>query len=275
MELQMASGELEIFARDEEKKLREDVVLSKIAELERKDLVRIQQRRNQGSFDFLEVGAIGSTGGLLCVWNPRVFLLQDSCCSRNFIMVAGKVKSDFDGVLVNLYAPNEVVKRRELWDLIVRIKPLFPKPWCIRGDFNEIRCISERVGCSRRSVGMHDFNEFIDNLEGGGATNEDNREWGPKPLRFMNCWVLHSDFLPITEKVWLEGGFEGCASYKLFQKLGRLKKHLKEWNVTVFGNLSSQRRLAEEEFHQLDLLAESGELLVVERSRRAELKELI
>lgn len=81
-------------------------------------------------------------------------------------MVAGKVKSGFEGVLVNLYAPNDVVKRRELWDLIVRIKPLFPKPWCIGGDFNEIRCLSERVGCSRRSVGMHDFNEFIDNLEG-------------------------------------------------------------------------------------------------------------
>lgn len=29
-------------------------------------------------------------------------------------MVTGKVKSGFDGVLVNLYAPNEVVKRREL-----------------------------------------------------------------------------------------------------------------------------------------------------------------
>ncbi|GMP83637.1 hypothetical protein CsSME_00037471 [Camellia sinensis var. sinensis] len=116
-------------------------------------------------FDFLEVGAIGSATGLLCVWNPRVFLLQDSCCSKNFIVVAGKIKSDFDGVLVNLYTPNEVVKRRELWDLIVRIKPLFPEPWCIGGDFNEIRCTSERAGCSRRSVCMHDFNEFIDNLE--------------------------------------------------------------------------------------------------------------
>lgn len=38
---------------------------------------------------------------------------------------------------------------------------------------------------------------------------------------------------------------------------------------------SSQLRLVEEEFHQLDLLAESRELLVVEGSRRAELKELI
>lgn len=77
---------------------------------------------------------------------------------------------------------------------------------------------------------------------------EDNRDWGPKPFRFMNCWVLHSDFLPMAEKVWLEDGPEEWAGYKLFKKLGRLKKHLKEWNVSVFGNLSSQLRLAEEEF---------------------------
>ncbi|CAL5430761.1 unnamed protein product [Camellia sinensis] len=170
---------------------------------------------------------------------------------------------------------------------------------------------------------MHDFNEFIDNLEGvelpmlgrkftwsnsrdnGNwsridrfilesewlvvfnfkcwglprtvsdhcpiVLKEDNRDWGPKPFQFMNCWVLHSDFLPMAEKVWLEDGSEGWAGYKLFKKLG----HLKEWNVTAFGNLSSQLRLAEEEFHQLDLIAESRELSVGESSRRAELKELI
>lgn len=65
-------------------------------------------------------------------------------------MLAGKIKYEFEGVLVNLYAPNDVVKRRDLWDLFVKIKPLFPKHWCIGGDFNEIRCLSERVGCSRK-----------------------------------------------------------------------------------------------------------------------------
>ncbi|XP_028082409.1 uncharacterized protein LOC114283731 [Camellia sinensis] len=113
---------------------------------------------------------------------------MDSCCSRNFIVVTGKVKSGFDGVLVNLYAPNEC------WGLP--------------------RTVSDHCPI---------------------VLKEDNRDWGPKPFRFMNCWVLHSDFLPMAEKL----------------------------------------RLAEEEFHQLDLIAESRELSVGESSRRAELKELI
>ncbi|KAL7252048.1 hypothetical protein ACSBR1_013825 [Camellia fascicularis] len=261
-------------------------------------------------FEFLDVGAIGFAGGLLCVWNPAVFSLHNSCCSRNFIVLAGKINSEFEGVLVNLYAPNNVVKRRDLWDLVIRIRPLFPKPWCIGGDFNEIRCMSERIGCSRRNVGMQDFNEFIDKLEGvklsmlgrrftwsNSSDNgkwscidrfildsdwlavfnfkcwglprsvsdhcpiimkEDSRDWGPKPFRFMNCWVLHSGFLPMVEKVWIEA-----------------EKHLKEWNVSVFGILTSQLKLVEEEFIQLDLLAKSTELLAAELSRKAELRELI
>ena len=45
------------------------------------------------------------------------------------------------------------------------LKRNFINPWCLGGDFNEIRTYSERVGCSQRCGGMKDFNELIDNLE--------------------------------------------------------------------------------------------------------------
>ncbi|GMP61718.1 hypothetical protein CsSME_00024074 [Camellia sinensis var. sinensis] len=63
-----------------------------------------------------------------------------------------------------------------------------------------------------------------------GALGEDSRDWGPKLFRFMNCWFFHFGFLPMVAKVWL---------------------------VSIFGNLTSQLKLAEEEFYQLDLLAEN------------------
>ncbi|GMP56562.1 hypothetical protein CsSME_00020996 [Camellia sinensis var. sinensis] len=149
-------------------------------------------------FEFLEVGANGSVGGLLCAWNPEVFMLQDSCCTKNFIVLAGKIKSEFEGVLVNLYAPNDVVKRKDLWDLFVRIKPLFPNPWCIRGDFNEIRCMSEMIGCSRRSVGMQGFNEFIDKFEGVELPMLRRNKWSR-----IDRFVLDSDWLPVFNfKCW-------------------------------------------------------------------------
>lgn len=45
------------------------------------------------------------------------------------------------------------------------MKAIFHTPWCICGDFNEIRSVGDRVGCSRRERGMKDFNEFIDRCE--------------------------------------------------------------------------------------------------------------
>ncbi|CAL5351826.1 unnamed protein product [Camellia sinensis] len=104
---------------------------------------------------------------------------------------------------------------------------------------------------------------------------EDSRDWGPEPFRFINCWLLHSGFLSMVAKVWLEAEVDGWAGYSLSKKLGFLKKHLKEWNVSVFGSLTSQLKLAEEEFHQLEPLAESRELLAAEISRKVELRELI
>ncbi|XP_028108356.1 uncharacterized protein LOC114307162 [Camellia sinensis] len=120
----------------------------------------------EDNLEFMEVGASGSAGGLVCVWNPAMFALVDCCCSRNFILLAGKIMPYFDCVVINVYAPNEVTKRRDLWDLIARIKPLFPNPWCIGGDFNKIRHLGEMVGSSRRNVGMNDFNVFIDRMKG-------------------------------------------------------------------------------------------------------------
>lgn len=47
----------------------------------------------------------------------------------------------------------------------MKLKSNFLKPWCVGGDFNEIRFMSERKECLKRDRGMKDFNDLIDNLE--------------------------------------------------------------------------------------------------------------
>ena len=69
-----------------------------------------------------------------------------------------------DCVIANVYAHNDSVRRRNLWEVITNLKTLFLKPWCIRGDFNEVRAIDERNRCIRRDREMNEFNDFIDNL---------------------------------------------------------------------------------------------------------------
>ena len=113
----------------------------------------------------MNVDAEGFAGGLLCIWDPAIFELSECCCSRNFILLSGKLLNSFNCTIVNIHAPTDIMKRRKFWESSLRLKALFPKPWCIGGDFNEIRNLGERVGVSLRDRGMSDFNKFIDKCE--------------------------------------------------------------------------------------------------------------
>lgn len=94
-----------------------------------------------------------------------MFSLRSCCGARNFVLLSGTILPTFDCVLLNVYAPNEVSRRKCLWDTIIRLKLLFVFPWCPGGDFNEIRNLGKRKECSVRSRGMREFNQFIESVE--------------------------------------------------------------------------------------------------------------
>ncbi|XP_028074327.1 uncharacterized protein LOC114276707 [Camellia sinensis] len=223
-----------------------DVVLLQETKKSSMDEEFIKQMWPFEKMEFMGKDAEGTTGGLLCIWNPDRFRLKECCSSRQFVMLSGIVGVDFKWTIVNIYAPNNVVKRRQLWDALGRLKTHYTNPWCVGGDFNEIRYISERNGCSRKNRGMTDFNGLIDQLSlmdlpmlGRSFTwcnaqdgerwsridrflldsrwleeysfkqwglprnisdhcpillKEDVRNWGSKPIRFINAWLLHPKF---------------------------------------------------------------------------------
>lgn len=115
--------------------------------------------------EFMSVDSEGTAGGLLCIWYPEVFQLGACCSSRRFILLSSTIFNSFECVLLNIYAPNDVGGKGKLWDSLLKLKQGFPKPWCLCGDFNEIRHIGEKKGCSRRERGMTELNEFIENSE--------------------------------------------------------------------------------------------------------------
>lgn len=83
---------------------------------------------------------------------------------RSFILVQGAI-DDFPCSLVNICAPNLVVSRREIWEVLLVLKASSQVPWCIGGDFNEIMEVNERVGCLRAKRGMRDFRDFCNTME--------------------------------------------------------------------------------------------------------------
>ncbi|XP_028081433.1 uncharacterized protein LOC114282869 [Camellia sinensis] len=262
--------------------------------------------------DFMAVDSTGAAGGLLCVWNPEVFQIKDCCCNKSFILLSGTLYHSFQCVVVNVYGPNDAIKRKEVWDILLNMKSVFPNPWCVGGDFNEIRRISERKGCSRMDRGMREFNAMIDQLElvdlpmfGRNFTwsnsqdgerwsrldrfllntdwvcnfnfklwgiprrfsdhspillLEDERDWGFRPFKFINAWLLYPGFMKVVQKCWAETMLDSWAGFKCLYKLKALKATLKQWNNEVFGHVEFKLKQVEEELHTLDLLVKEGSL---------------
>ncbi|XP_028074640.1 uncharacterized protein LOC114277023 [Camellia sinensis] len=277
--------------------------------------------------EYMSVDSEGSARGLLCIWDPEIFKLNGYCSNRRFILFSGTFLNSFDYVLLNVYAPNDASIRNILWEILVKLKSIFPNPWCMGGDFNEIRNNGERIGFSRRDKGMKEFNEFINKCEltdlpmlgrkytwCNAQENEkwsridrimlspewlisfklklwglprllsdhcpllirkDERDWGPKPFKFINAWTLHPNFPSFVENTWKETTVRGGPGQALLQKLKLLKLALKKWNSEVFGNISTNLKAAEVESHDLDISVEERPLLASERDRRRVLQNEI
>lgn len=109
-------------------------------------------------------GAEGNSGGILTMWNHEVFKENQTVIHKHFILITGALLG-FACAIVNVYAPNDSNSRREVWIELLQLKSAHPVPWCVGGDFNEIKAIGERVGCTRIKRSMRDFQDFIENAE--------------------------------------------------------------------------------------------------------------
>lgn len=114
--------------------------------------------------NFITSNSVGASGGILTLWNKEVFVEEERIINRYFILLKGSF-NNFPCIILNLYAPNDSLDRRIIWNEILGLKSRFPIPWCLGGDFNEILEINERLGCIRMERGMHDFHNFINLME--------------------------------------------------------------------------------------------------------------
>lgn len=61
----------------------------------------------------------------------------------------------------------------------------------------------------------------------------------PKPFKFFNFWIDHSDFLEVVRTFWIDP-VEGNLMKKLHNKLKRLKPILKSWSAVNFSIISER-----------------------------------
>lgn len=91
-----------------------DIILfqeSKLEKLERGTAIRIW---GDAEMDYVIAESEGASGGLITMWNKKSFRAQHLLARKNFIIVKGTLLGNFECILINVYAPNEIRNRREL-----------------------------------------------------------------------------------------------------------------------------------------------------------------
>lgn len=79
--------------------------------------------------------------------------------------------------------------------------------------------------------------------------------WGPKPFRFINCWLSHPSCLKIIQETWYSS-----PNLSLPEKLKLVKTSLKKWNQCEFGSIESKISACEAVIQALDEKANQSNL---------------
>ncbi|XP_058774256.1 uncharacterized protein LOC131648522 [Vicia villosa] len=117
--------------------------------------------------EWSHVDAEVASGGMLIMWRKDFFNLIYSFRGDGFLGIC--VEKDNRRIyFVNIYAACDHKIRLRSWRSLLDLKRRSSAgSWCIRGDFNLITSLNERVGISKKNYRkeIEDFKEFIEEME--------------------------------------------------------------------------------------------------------------
>ncbi|GJZ56571.1 RNA-directed DNA polymerase, eukaryota [Tanacetum coccineum] len=225
------------------------------------------------SYDFAFSPSVGSSGGILCVWDPNMFIKDSVSISDSFLAIRGTwVPTSRKLLIVSVYAPQDLSKRRVLWEYIGHLIELWDGECVILGDFNEVRTEQERFGTVFNALGANAFNQFIAStglvdlpLEGHLS---DHRpilmrelvvDYGPTPFRFFNSWFSKPGFDKLVEDSWNNSTFVETNYISLLKKkFQALKSAIKTWSKEEKQHSNAAKSSIMSRLVDLDRLFDQG-----------------
>ncbi|GJT61775.1 RNA-directed DNA polymerase, eukaryota [Tanacetum coccineum] len=116
------------------------------------------------NYDYVCSDSLGSSGGILCMWEASIFKRDNVTISDNFIAIYGTwLPSNSKILFVVIYAPQQASCKRNLWDYISTIVGRWNGESIVMGDFNEVRSSDERRGSCFNPYSARYFDRFISN----------------------------------------------------------------------------------------------------------------
>ncbi|MFS8007526.1 putative RNA-directed DNA polymerase [Helianthus anomalus] len=113
-------------------------------------------------FDFDWVASSGRSGGLINVWDKKLFDRVGTVKHKNFLISKGIVKGGGQMLnIVNVYAPQDLQSKVILWRELLAEMVGQQGGWIFLGDFNSVRVPEERLNMRFNPACAKEFNDFI------------------------------------------------------------------------------------------------------------------
>ena len=115
--------------------------------------------------DWVALDAEDTVGGVLVMWDRRVLEKVEAWVGSFLMSVRRKGLEDgLEWACSSVYGPKNGNLRGLLWDELVGVQYSWCILWFCIGDFNVIHFPSESLDCTRFSLAMFGFSEFIEEI---------------------------------------------------------------------------------------------------------------
>ncbi|GJY77111.1 retrovirus-related pol polyprotein from transposon TNT 1-94 [Tanacetum coccineum] len=222
------------------------------------ELCNIKMCWGNFTFDYVYCPSIGNSGGILCVWDPRMFHKLNHVISDYFIMIRGKwIPNGKALLIISVYAPQELSEKKSLWEYIIMAV----------GNWNGEVII----------MGASVFNSFISDasLEEVPLAvtldrylsdhrpillRESYFDYGPTPFRFFHYWFDLEGFNTFVEQTWNEANIsDSNAMSKLLKKLRYVKEKIRVWIKVKKDSSSNYKKYLKAYLVEIDILIDKGD----------------
>ncbi|GJV55438.1 RNA-directed DNA polymerase, eukaryota [Tanacetum coccineum] len=206
------------------------------------------------SFEYVCGPSVGNSGGILCVWDSRMFRKHNSTISDYFVAIQGDwIPNAKKYLIISVYAPQDISEKRMLWSYLNHMIDSWSGEIIIMGDFNEVRFKEERFGSIFNNHNASVFNSFISSgglveisskgceftwcHQSGSKMNhrpillrEACHDYGPIPFRMFHYWFEWDGFDKFIVDTWTNINIlDNNAISQFMKKLRYLKEQIKTW----------------------------------------------
>ncbi|GJR22771.1 RNA-directed DNA polymerase, eukaryota [Tanacetum coccineum] len=211
------------------------------------------------NYDFVCSDSLGSSGGILCIWEPSIFKKDNVTISDNFVAIYGTwLTNNVKVLLISVYAPQQPAYKRVLWEYLSTLLGRWNGDVIIMGDFNEVRplCLDRHLSDHRPIL----LREIL-------------LDFGPTPFRFYHSWFSYDGFDEMVEKTWRSFSYSDTNGMIRFKKkLQDLKSSIRLWVKDKRASLSSLKHDIVSELREIDKELDSGLVSDEQLARRLDLK---